>query len=494
MRYSASSSKELMNQYEGLPADLRIELDLINNGWFGWSAGLEYNPSSYEYEEIVGTLAVYNPFGNIEGHPDLGFETALRFILPLNLFNPYIGGYAGYKIVNSRTGMALDNMFAAMKRDFFGVSDFYVGLQGGITFIEILDFKYNFEFHNIKNPEYDSFTRSTFGIGMRIPIRRKVFKRKTVSQGAIITKNGDVVASSYDNLAGLTFLEFDEGVTSINGFENYNQLEKIKLSPSIKAIGPGAFRNCLNLQEVEFAEDTVSRLSVISVEAFANDSLIKTITIPSSVVMIEEGAFDGWTAGQAIILSWKAGDTTPRELPGLRDIAARIYYTDGNAVTKIDYRNPFEDSHNWNSFNKVRYSNDSVLYNGSYRNSIHLNGYYSAYDENSASKLTNRTLADLVKNASKMSFKVFGDGKKYMLYIRTSNFGYFGYEFTTKLDEVTEVTVPFKALKPRENSKINNFDEARNYISFAQIIPCEKEYTEVDAHIFDFEVKNDEAK
>ena len=94
-----------------------------------------------------------------------------------------------------------------------------------------------------------------------------------------------------------------EGVQRIEkgAFEGNNKIKKIIMPNSINFIGPRAFSDCPNLQEVSFS----SNLQVLGQNLFRNCSQLRQVDIPSSVTIIYPGTFDGNTSLESISLSGK---------------------------------------------------------------------------------------------------------------------------------------------------------------------------------------------
>ena len=328
--------------------------------------------------------------------------------------------------------------------------------------------------------------RSTIAIGIKMPVRSSVYTRHVLTQGAVITKGGEVDAANYDNLTRLSFLEFDEGVTEVNGFMNYNVVQSVSFPSTIEEIGDNAFKNCTSLREVNIIG---KNLKTIGDGAFAGDTSLSVIAIPSSVTYIGKDAFAGWTRGQTVNLLWDANDPTSRSLEGLTNTEAMVLYRNGTPAGGSDYKNAFENFNNWENYNDIVYTKQAMMNKNLLYPSIHLKGHPNAYDESDVSKLTNRKLAEVLNGHSKLKFKVYGDGNKYMFFIRTSDNGYFAKEFNTKDGNITDVSISLKSLEARSYSKVNKYKE--NEIIFAQIIPVAPSGKQVscNANFFDFEVE-----
>ncbi|MBO4859560.1 MAG: leucine-rich repeat domain-containing protein [Treponema sp.] len=484
IRFSAASTKTAVNEH-GLDFDLRFEQDIFNNGWVGLGLGVKSNRCGF----FDSTYTVDGSTVHIEEQilPDFGIELHTKFLISKDMFCPYLGGAVGYNLVNPATGLEFSNLFSKIGDDgFINAGDFYAIGYIGVTLIEILDFRFNFEFHNLLKDSEFNYMRSNFALGVRMPIRRSVYTRKVVTQGAVVTKNGEVRGEDYNNLSKLTFLEFDEGVTEVSGFEGYNAIQKLSFPSTLETIGDRAFKNCSNLESVRIFGNG---LTYIGDEAFAGDTSTLAISIPASVTYIGKDAFAGWTDGQVITLMWNADDKVKRDLTGLKDTGATILYLDGTPAEGFAYKTSFEDEKNWKSFSGISYTRGTMSYKEAYHTAIHLKGFVHDTDEAEAAKLTNSKLAEAIKDKSKVKFKVYGDGNKYMFYVKTSGDGYFATEFNTKDKGFTEVTIPLKSLTKREYSKQKKYDGSD--IVFAQVIPVGKEgrVPACTAYFFDFEVE-----
>lgn len=89
--------------------------------------------------------------------------------------------------------------------------------------------------------------------------------------------------------SGITSIVIPESVTSIerDAFLNCENLETVEIKAKIKTLKGYTFDDCINLKKVTLP-DTLKKI-----ESFAfDDCLIEKITIPKSVTMIEDGAFN----------------------------------------------------------------------------------------------------------------------------------------------------------------------------------------------------------
>ena len=245
--------------WENKSIDLDFEVDLMNFRWFFVDAGVKFNPN----------IIVWYP------NSELGIELFARFAIPIENFSPYFGVGAGYNLVDPFTGFNPINLptyaleKTSLEKDgFLNASDLYFIGQVGVILFQFFDFRYSLELHYQLNEKYDPYFEDKFSVGARMPIRRTYYSRSVVSQGVTITKGGTVDAGDYKNLEKVTKITFDEGITEIDGFENYEKIEKINIPSTVRTLGPSAFKNCKNLESVTF--NVSSKLDTIGEEAFAN--------------------------------------------------------------------------------------------------------------------------------------------------------------------------------------------------------------------------------
>ena len=82
-------------------------------------------------------------------------------------------------------------------------------------------------------------------------------------------------------------------------FENCNQVLKVTIPESVKAIGRSAFEGCSSLARITLSES----VAVIRVGAFRGCNSLTNITLPESVTAIEGGAFEGCSS---VAVLWEA--------------------------------------------------------------------------------------------------------------------------------------------------------------------------------------------
>ena len=70
-----------------------------------------------------------------------------------------------------------------------------------------------------------------------------------------------------------------------------SKLTAIKFPTCLSKISTGAFGGCVNLEKIEFAED--SHLRTIELEAFLGCKSLASIQLPDSLLVIEDSAFSG---------------------------------------------------------------------------------------------------------------------------------------------------------------------------------------------------------
>ena len=90
-------------------------------------------------------------------------------------------------------------------------------------------------------------------------------------------------------------------VKVIRGTGDVSHIKSVTIPSSIISIENSAFRNCTSLKNVIFAEG--SKLTSIEAQAFCGCTSLTSITIPESVTSIGSSAFQGCTSLKSIIIS-----------------------------------------------------------------------------------------------------------------------------------------------------------------------------------------------
>ncbi|MDD4316830.1 MAG: leucine-rich repeat protein, partial [Clostridia bacterium] len=93
----------------------------------------------------------------------------------------------------------------------------------------------------------------------------------------------------------------EDGTTDIaaNAFDSQSGLVAVTLPASIQSIGKAAFKNCLNLTEVEFIG--TSQLEEISAQLFYNCQRLESFEIPASIKKIGDSAFYNCRAFDVVV-------------------------------------------------------------------------------------------------------------------------------------------------------------------------------------------------
>ena len=108
---------------------------------------------------------------------------------------------------------------------------------------------------------------------------------KTVNLGKNITKIGD---ECFKNCTSLSSISIPNAKLGGNIFSGCTSLKSVKIDCT-ELGGVGVFKNCSNLNSVEFSEN----LSMIGPEAFYGCKSLQTIKFPSSIENIQRSAFEG---------------------------------------------------------------------------------------------------------------------------------------------------------------------------------------------------------
>lgn len=152
----------------------------------------------------------------------------------------------------------------------------------------------------------------TLGSGSFNGLGNNVTSLQTVNVKKDVTGLGKDMFSQKSSLTTLTFEEDGNKPLTIGQgcFEQCTGLTgTISLPKRISEIGADAFKETTGIEEVEFNEP--SNLTTIHSGTFA-ESGIKRVTIPKSVTLIENGAFQGNTSTTRLEeVTFQGGNTTP---------------------------------------------------------------------------------------------------------------------------------------------------------------------------------------
>ena len=442
-----------------------VELDILNFGFVSFSGGYEY--------KVMGSEAGHAAFGT------------MRLSFPNEYIRPYVGVGLGQNLIVPQDGV---NGYEDVLGMFTDKNQTYAYAQAGLMLFTVLDVRYNLILNDLFNNRY--FTES-LSFGFSFPLRSYKFKRNVITQSAQITKAGA--------LDGQQLLEPERkipvdsieilGSTSVSGFAGYITLEEVSIDPSVEIIEENAFADCKNLESVDFGYLYMPGSLTIKTNAFAGDTNIESIYLPSRTKVVQSGAFAGWTSGQIIILSWTSDDETERDLSGLIDCTATVLY-ENNEVFHGAYKTVLEDERNWCPINELKMKNVSVHKDENFVLGVMLKGFANEWYRKELDTWINQEspvqVIDYIKSGDRISFKVQGDGNSYDFVITTTGGGYFYYRFKTKEDQLTQIDIPYNKLKRYSYSSQKKLDVES--IKMCCIVPmCKGEWNE--ATFFDFEVK-----
>lgn len=441
------------------------ELDLLNFGWASITSNLRYRV--------------------LDDDGEIGIAGIFRLSVPNMYFAPYIGIGIGETLLFPEEGFA---GFADIPPMFKNKDSVYLVAQAGVYFLTVLDVRYNLELRNFFGERYFA---DSISFGFTFPMRSYKFKRKVITRSATITAAGAVDgASLIDPKANVDDISV-QGCSSVGGFEGYTKLELISIDKTVATIEENSFRDCINVYQIYFEsiyDETVPL--TIKRGAFAGLNQVDSVMLPARVTEVQNGAFDGWTEGQIIVLGWNSDDTTPRNLSGLESCNATVLYNNAE-VFHGNYKTPLHDEHNWPGMNSLSINNVSVYKDELYTLGINIKGmgykWYRTELDSWINQESPQEVIDYIQNGDMITFKVQGDGNKYDFILTTEEGGYFYYRFKTQEDKVTVVEIPYKKLKKYSYSSVKKLD--KNRIKMCTIVPmCKDEYN--NASFFDFEVSS----
>ncbi|MCQ2592180.1 MAG: leucine-rich repeat domain-containing protein [Treponema sp.] len=439
LRVVGSGNLERFENVSLMDFDTTVELDVLNINWFSLGLGLDANFYMQSYAP----------------------EINIRFIAPWNYFKPFVGVSGGYNVIESKY------LFKHQNGDDFSTfrtgmkNDLYTKIQFGATLFDFYDFRYNLEFHELLNSNIQK--KTSFGMGIRIPVRLKIYEPVIIEQKAEIVKRGQIDGHLYERFDdSVTELHIEKGATKVSGFENY-RFQKVKLPASVTEIGKNAFADCENLTEVELGKE----VQTICQGAFANDNKIQIMEIPASVKTIEKGAFENWTSGQVVHVQWNPSDNDTRNLEGLRCENLTIKYKNGHYEYMT--KQVFENVSKWVPSKTQIVGPEIIQDQNKYLLGVKLTSRFT--DEDFNTLITGRSSSEVLesfKSSSRISFDVQGDGSEYELVVVTKGGSVFAKSFSTNKRKKVTVQINYKDLKKKKGTE-KTFDV--NDVTFVQILP-----------------------
>ena len=160
---------------------------------------------------------------------------------------------------------------------------------------------------------------------------------KQLTSVTIVSYNDRKITSlsegAFMGCTSLTGLTLPANLTAINKscFEGCTSLTELALPDTISTVGEAAFKDCASLKSMDFSatklgnvindslfegctslETVILKSNVVSIyeKAFKGCVSIKELVIEGSILTLQDGAFDGWTATQTIRFN---GNTAPTE-------------------------------------------------------------------------------------------------------------------------------------------------------------------------------------
>ena len=160
---------------------------------------------------------------------------------------------------------------------------------------------------------------------------------KQLTSVTIVSYNDRKITSlsegAFMGCTSLTGLTLPASLTTINKscFEGCTSLIELALPDTISTVGEAAFKDCASLKSMDFSatklgnvindslfegctslETVILKSNVVSIyeKAFKGCVSIKELVIEGSILTLQDGAFDGWTAAQTIRFN---GNTAPTE-------------------------------------------------------------------------------------------------------------------------------------------------------------------------------------
>lgn len=137
----------------------------------------------------------------------------------------------------------------------------------------------------------------------------------------------DVIGFSSQSVSDVVIPERLENkpVVSIQtgAFHNNDDIKSVSLPSSVKVISDGAFSDCLNLETVSFGEN--SNITTIGMSAFKDCINLSSVSLPSDLVTIGKSAFEGCTL------------ITEMEIPATVQTLSDLAFRDCVAIKKVTF-------------------------------------------------------------------------------------------------------------------------------------------------------------
>ena len=120
--------------------------------------------------------------------------------------------------------------------------------------------------------------------------------------GAAVSFIGNEAFKGSQNLKSIT-IPSSLITVGESAFENCVNLENVEFADysQLLFINPKAFQNCTSLKTIDFGES--SQLTFITPNAFKNCSSLETITLPKNVLYVDIGAFEGCESLKTVYFS-----------------------------------------------------------------------------------------------------------------------------------------------------------------------------------------------
>lgn len=424
-----------------------FDLDILNFKYIALTGGYRYKVLE---DEIAADSAL----------------VGLKLCLANDYFAPYIFAGAGHEFVFSPTSTIplKDSVFL------FG--------QVGAVLFTCVDIGFNVTVNDWKtdSPVYNK----SISFAMSFPLQPFKFKRFVETRSATIQKQGLLDVSQYIDPSSNVDELYVNDASILKGLEKYKALETIAIDSTVKVIEKDTFKDCPNLSYVSFNYGYESL--VIKKGAFENTKQLKTITLPDRTSVIEKGAFEGLDQTHAIFLSWNKDKDNGRDLSGLYDCNAVVFYADDTPFRR-DNLLPIEISDSWPELPSVTVQDRVVEFENKYYKGVRFIGFSDKFNDagfDLSKASSSKEIINSLKDGKALRFKVDGDGNKYQAVFVTNDKKIKTYKFKTKSDKVTEVEIPLK-----------NID--MNKVDFFGFVPMSKgKYNFVT--FFDFEVIGDGKK